>query len=573
MATIANNSNFRDEKDKENQPQQLGGPQSSTITPTTAASGTGAGTPSSGRFTNINKYMGANQQAGSQLGQALGQNVQSQIQKVSDVASKAQTGLQSQIGETGQEQQRIQDYTTGLSSTAGKKETTEGQPLSTVTGKGYLAEHFDANLGDRSKYAQDIVSDPSKLDEFLKYASGQVASQQKSKLDESKTSAQTATEKAQQEFVDKQKQLQNNRQQLLSDLIKRPGYSLGQRSLDNAFLQMDKGDTLNKTRQNIQQQQRQFETENLFPKLSEQYTTARSGIDEATKGLTTQTQQNLSDLDADIASRQAYMNAARKAEQDYLQKQFEALQKGQAVDADFAQRAGLTSGQSLWKTLSGVDNINSLIDTTALQAMANSQQDLANTRDIELMSAFAKLAQTDPSLVTASTLGADGGQTKAFADAVKAANQKYQDDTKSYTLNSSYKLPLGMTDSTRTINGIDVSNLMDSLKSYGFTDAQLQNTATLQKDPKFQQYLKTKGLQAAYSAKPLEQVYDEMETARAYRDRYGFGMMSDPRIQQLYEKDWYANQDKLMRDDYSTAISNVLKNLASQGYFNQVKIK
>lgn len=427
MATLTNINPKQQEEDKEIKP--LSGQSSSMISPTSqvqgpASSGVQSGTPASGRFTNIQKYLGANKQAGSQLGQAIDKNVGQQVNKATGAAQKSQQDFQSGLGQGQQAVGQLQDYTTKL----GQKQDTPATPnangvLSNVTGPAYLASGYEANLGNRANYAQELAGNQDELNKFLTYRSGQVAADQQQALQQQNETAEQKTNTAQNLFGEKQQQLASSNQRggLLSDIAKNRSYGMGQQSLDNAFLQLDKNNTISNLKKNLQQQEGKFKTDSLLPKLTEQFGGLKTSLADATKGLQTQTEQNLTDLGADVASRQQAMIDARNARGGDLQKEFEALQSGGRVSKEFADSLGLQSNQRLYNTLADIPGVGSIMDMTGLQSMPTSQSDLANQKDIDLYSTFARLAQTNPALTQASTLGAEKADKETLNNRIKEA--------------------------------------------------------------------------------------------------------------------------------------------------------
>lgn len=536
MATITNNFNPKKDQDlEENKPQQFG-TQSSAISPVAPQQQA----PGSGRFTNISRYMAANKQAGTQLGQALGQNVQQAVTKDSGAAAQSQQKLQSQIADAAKQTNIIKDHTTNLAARSAANLPAVGLQ-STVVGDKHLASGYQANLGPGAEYAKSIAADQAKLTDFLKYQSGDIASQQKTALDSSKDTAQITTDQAQKTFQQKQDQLQRDRGQLLTDLVKRPGYTGGQRSLDNAFLQMDKGDTLRNVRQNIIKQQEEFNKSNLFPQLTQNYTTTKSNIDDATKSLQAQTQKNIADLTSDVQSRQQSINDARAERVKWLEDQYGKLQRGEKVDSSFVDQAGLKQGQSVFNVLRDVPGVGSMLDVSGLQALASSQADLTNQGDVDLMSSFAKLAATDPTLTQISTLGDVSGQTKGFSDALNMAQQQFDKLSGSHLY--------GGRDSVGV--EIDASRLAELAKQKGITNSQLQNMIDLN----------TRDYYAGDIPK--------------YLDRHGF---RDSNLQNISEQAKYTgavNQyNKLDKAGlYLTALTKLLKNMQNLGYFNQVNLE
>lgn len=456
MATLTN-VNIKKNEDEQDE-KNTSGPTSSMISPTSqvsgpASSGVQQGTPSSGRFTNIQKYMGANQGAGSQLGKAIGQNVDKTIGKSTGEAIKAQTGYETGIGAGQQELGKINQYTQNLSQSApvapkntgpvtnekpsapgtvnpgaSSANTAASGTLSNVVGPAHLASGYRANLGERANYAQQLAGDQDQLNAFLNYRSGKIAADQQRALQEQENAAKMATEAAGKTFGTTQEQLKNPNQRgvLLNDVARNRSYGSGQQSLDKAFLQMDKANTVGNLQKDLQQKQQQFNTTSKLPALTEQGTSLRTGLTDATTGLQKQTEQNLTDLNTDISSREQQMNQARQDRMKELQAQFRALQSGGEVNQDFIDALGLKEGDSTYNVLADLPGVENVVDTSRLQQLAQTQGDLANQGDVDLMSAFARLAQTNPSLTQASNLG-DFQQSDAFADQLAQGKKRYED--------------------------------------------------------------------------------------------------------------------------------------------------
>lgn len=440
MATLSN-VNPRD-PNEENEEKNVSGPNSSEISGSSApqsnpqgpaTGGVQQGTPASGRFTNIGQYMKANKQAGTNLGQQVGKNVNQAVDKSTTAANQSQQGLQSGLQAGQQELGKIQDYTTKL----GQKqqaptEAPKNGLLSQQSGPAYLASGYQANLGNRANYAQQLAGDENQLNQFLNYRSGNVAADQAKNLQQQQEQAQSATNRAEQTFTDKQKQvgMANNRGELLSDVAKSRTYGGGQQSLDNAFLQMDKGNTLANLKKSLQTQQQQFAGANQLPKLSEQLGTLKTGLTDSTKALQDQTNQNLQDLGTDVSSRQQAINDARSQRLKDLESQFKTLQEGGEISQEFADQLGLTSGQTVYNVLGDQTtnpSVSAYLDTAGLQAMPMSQADLANQADVDLYSTFARLAQTNPAITQASALGAEGKALPEFAKRIAEGKQAAQD--------------------------------------------------------------------------------------------------------------------------------------------------
>lgn len=425
----------KDGEDQEST-QQMGS-QNATIAPSSAASGVGNAAPgqpnqppSSGRFTNINKYMQSNQQAGQNLGQAVGNKVQQSVDRTEGAATGAQGALGKQIGTTNTGIGQIQTHTQKLGEKAEPVKNDNGL-LSQVntTGNAYDASGYTANTGNRGEYAKSITQDQSKLNEFLDYASGGYSTKQKDLLSKQQEAAQLKTDAALKEYQNRNKQLQTeaNRNQLLGETVKANNYNLGKQRLDQTFLQTDKSNTLGNLRKNIQQQNQQFNTQNQLPTLLTDAEKARTGLDTSTEALGKQTQANLADLTTDLESRKEAINAARKARLEGLQTNYQALANNGEIDQNFANLMGLTGDEQVFNAMNNmaINAENGYLNTQKLEQMANSLSDVANQGDVDLFSTFAKLAQTNPAVISASKLG-DAEANK------EALRQKIQQDASNY---------------------------------------------------------------------------------------------------------------------------------------------
>ena len=84
---IENKPSQQDDKDKQTQPIGMGGAQGGAAGRVASFSSGQQQTPGSGRFTNLQKYIGANQGAGRQLQNRIGTNVERGVEKTEKQAT------------------------------------------------------------------------------------------------------------------------------------------------------------------------------------------------------------------------------------------------------------------------------------------------------------------------------------------------------------------------------------------------------------------------------------------------------------------------------------------------------
>lgn len=200
------------DKDKEQQaPPTLGGPQQGSITAQASPQGAPAQDKrnvSSGRFTNVQKYLQANQggvntlsqQAQQRMGQQFDRNVKQQ---------------QSAVGQVG--------------SGIGQAESALGQ-----------GQQFQQQVGDKAFDPTAIAGDQNKLGQFTQFRTGQAVDEAALQKQQQEASMKNVQGQQQAQQTIQGTKTEQGRSQMLRDLTPKTQYNLGQQRLDQLFLQRDK---------------------------------------------------------------------------------------------------------------------------------------------------------------------------------------------------------------------------------------------------------------------------------------------------------------------------------------------
>lgn len=321
--------------------------------------------PGSGRFTNLNKYLNANQGASERLASGISSNLDKQTasekRNVNSQAADVRAGIESAQNKVNQGQQ-------------------------------YLNQDLSAN-------AQNIANNANQLQDFTNYRTNQAVDA--NALNNQANTAQTAATNLQNI---QQQQLQNagteqGRFQLLKNAfgggtVYQNPYSTGQQKLDQLFLQAGGTNNINNIQNQVKGQLAQ--TNDTLSGLGQNVTDIGT-IGTNAQNLATQLQDKTNQLTNDYVSgvegTAADVNAQRLADQKWAQDQYAKLQSGQAIDQKFADMMGLSQGQGLYNSLTG-KNVNDFINFGATNLNGFGQ--LANQAQENQYSALAKLAGINP---------------------------------------------------------------------------------------------------------------------------------------------------------------------------------
>jgi len=429
MATVANlTGNNPDEKNNTNNtvgtPASSAPQQSATIQPGAAPAQQNQG---SGQFTNINKYLQANQNAGQQIGNriqgGINQDLKGQVSQANNQAQAFQQGVQKAQG-------NIQQGTTYLGNVGGdinayNQYLTQAAPtLGPVQANKF---NYDQMMG--------LTANQDELSKFTGLRSGATQQQDKQTLDQASTASQQASQAANDRLNARQQQLasENSRYGLLNEFVgQKNNYNTGNQRLDQLFLQRDKSNTLGNLNQNLNQQRdTTFKglldtTKNL---QSQSQAAQEQGLN-LTKDLTGQTGKNREQEINDLSSQVDVVNKQRTDEIQRYKDFVEGLKKGKVTDPELFQKFGLQNGMQTFNVLNDKDlTADQITNLSARQA--KDYHDIATQRDVDIYGSLAKLAGTDTSaldkvenLETAASVKTGSG---SLQDRINQARQAFMD--------------------------------------------------------------------------------------------------------------------------------------------------
>lgn len=380
---IENKPSQQDDKDKQTQPIGMGGAQGGSAG-RVASFSSGQQTPGSGRFTNLQKYIGANQGAGQQLQQRIGSNVEkgvektekqatSQASQIADQVNKANTSL----GKADTFKQQIQQDPTQL---------TQNQANADEVKKLMANQNIGSTVGSQAQQAQDQLN---------------------------------AQANAQAQNI-QQLGSEQGRFNLLKNTIKTPNYSTGQQKLDQLFMQAQGGRALDQQQQQLQQNLQALQSragsqlsdlaaqgksigqkeaqvaDELRQTISGEETKLSENLDKAASELNTSRAQLNTDLDA-------FMSGVATPEQ-------------KARIQPILQQSGLSAGTQTYGVLKDKGRENYLqkgdVNLTGAnvidQAALNRYQALANLAGV-----------TDPNMLKYSQVGNKGKDTGLLGEKLK----------------------------------------------------------------------------------------------------------------------------------------------------------
>ena len=359
----------------------------------------------SGQFSTLQKYLGANKNAGQRIAGMVGGNLNNETNQLKGTTQR-------ELGESNQANQNFGNLT---NQTQGFTQRLY-QPavsLNTVNGKAYDVNSYGSNMAGQDA-VKDIASDQNQLQTFTGIRTGDAAAKQKAESDKQASEAMQAAGRAYDANKQRQSQLTSNpgRDQLISQSLNTKNQRAGLRNLDNAFLTQDKSGALNNLsnnlrsdvgalQQNINQGDQQT---NAVAGLNQNQLTAQTGLNDRLTGMETE-------YDSLLNSRMGEVNNAKDARMQELQTEYGRLQRGEAVRQGFADMLGLdkvsssaalnpdtvtTQAQTpykdvrLFNTLKD-QSLKDVLNTQLLEQKAMSGADVANSKDVENLSRLATL--------------------------------------------------------------------------------------------------------------------------------------------------------------------------------------
>lgn len=413
MATVAQDPNL--EEDKKKKEQQQAGPltqvsasgatqQVAAPSPTQNYTGASKQQPGSGRFTNIQQYIKANQGAGKQLASGIGKKGTDASQQIAQNVQKAK-GL---TGDIQSEQQRLGQV---------------GQITSQI-----------------QQDPTQLVQDPNQLQQVTKLREGQnlagrLGSQAKNYL---QTGGQSLEEVR---GLGQQLGTESGRfDALRSAFGRRPGYSGGEQRLDQVLLQSDPNDPLGNLQRNLTQQAQlgSQELQQTQTQLGTGISNIESQTDEAQKALLEtlgvfdnvegeEPGGELGKLYSALSEAEASAEAQRAQDVESYKQQ---LREGTFTDPEFLETLGLSEGDRLYGLdLSGLESIISGGDDITMADVAEEDQ-------LNRLDALRQLAGLEEEAYQDVLGEKEGGvipsvDQELFQQELQTARQGFETDTKS----------------------------------------------------------------------------------------------------------------------------------------------
>jgi hypothetical protein len=296
----------------------------------------------SGQYSTLQKYLGANQDAGQRIASQVGGNISNEAQNAATTSKRelgqaagANTAFEGNIT-------KATNYTNQLNTPATQQSNV------TPTAKAYDVNSYSTNLSGQQA-AKDIASNTDKLNEFKGLASGDTLAKNKAESDKQQQEAATAAfnELQKNQNATKNINTESGRGKLLDQMFNNQNYRSGLKQLDQAFLQNDKSNTLNQISNNLKTKVAQIQDRNnkavaaktLLDQLAGQITDASTGLSNRTA------EMNKQYLDS-LQGRLTNINAAKDQRLAQLNQQFTDLQQNNQAKQSFLDELGLGAPQA-----------------------------------------------------------------------------------------------------------------------------------------------------------------------------------------------------------------------------------
>jgi hypothetical protein len=476
MATVANlTGNNQDDKDNVNSNTGSPTPNLASQESSPIQAGSPAPTPNqgSGHFTNVTKYLQANQNAGQQIGNkiqtGINRELNSQVSQANNQANafkqgvqKAQGNIRQGTGYLGNVGGAIEAYNNYLTQAAPEQAPVVADKMD-----------YDRMMG--------LANDQDQFQKFTGLRSGATQEADKAELDKSGTAHQASVDTANQRLNTRQDQLasENSRYGLLNEFIApkntiswtspeegrrraeqaeasknqtpeerdalrkkytalvppRTTYAAGNQRLDQLFLQRDNKNTLGALNQNLNTQ-RNTTFKGLSDTAKDLQTKSQAAQEQGlnlTKDLTGQTGKNTQQEIDDLQSQVGTINEQRSKEIARYRDFVEGLKQGKVTDAELFDKFGLQSGSQTFNVLNDKDLTADQIANLSAQ-QARDYRDIATQKDVDIYKSLAALAGKDTSALNAA------GQLEAAAaaktgegslqDRINKARQAFLDNAK-----------------------------------------------------------------------------------------------------------------------------------------------
>lgn len=364
-------------------------PTSGTSRVSSFSSGVQPSQAGSGRFTNLQNYIGANKGASDRLATGISGNL-----------DRANAPVKKEV------ETQASNVREGIASAQGKL----------ATGNSYLQDVSKADFN-----ADTIAKDDAKLQDFTKFRTN--AAIDANGLNASVNNAQTSAMNLQNQLQGQMKNAstEQGRFNLLKNTfgggsVYQNPYSTGQQRLDQLFLQAGGNDNVNKIQQGIRSNLgNNNQVINALGQNSEQAKIIGTDASALANNLQTKTTGITDKFVGDIAATEAAVNAKRAADQKWADAQYKQLQSSGNIDQRFATMMALNPGQNIYNTLSD-KNADQFLEFGAKELRGADQ--LANSQQRAYYDSLAKLAGVQNYAINA------GGDPQA---AVKAKEGVLQD--------------------------------------------------------------------------------------------------------------------------------------------------
>lgn len=448
MPTILNPNQQDQDKNQQNQSGGMnlagsGGESAGSGQPGRTAQFSSGASPAqkgSGRYTNLQKYLGANQGATDRLYQGIGNRINQDIGKTEKQASTQASAVR----------EGIQSSEQGLQK-----------------GTGYLNQ-----LQDKDFNAQQFAQDQNNLQDFTKFRTGQG-------IDEAALQNQNLA--AQQGYMTAQQQAQQRMGQVGTDqgrfgLLKetfggreayKPTYSSGQQRLDQLFLQSGAGNKIGQLQQDLKSKQNILgqNLSGLQGDITNQISDIAKRESELSQNIQNQANTLESGYISDLEKQTQEINAQRQAEMGRYRQFIDRLKnpgthqtQGTAgldlgrgpmsqtqmptmrdsIDPELLKEFGLSSGQRTYNALNDPNlTAEQLVE---FGRTANDYRDIASQQNVDYYNALSQLAGVNNSKLSqvGSLVDPTTGQLVKAAkvktgegslqDRLKRAEQQFQEE-------------------------------------------------------------------------------------------------------------------------------------------------
>lgn len=422
MATIANRTmqqNELQEKNKELAKPTFGAQQSATSSAPSAPQNNAQAPASSGGFTNIQKFVDANQKAGANIGNRIQTGISSDLgAKVTD-ATKKVGGLEGAVG-TAQTnvaagQQFYRDIGGGSQlATKLATPTMEKVNMAQESGLGNVQQNgqpmqklvdvqrqYQVNplLDSILKNTQNIASDQNKLTQFSGLRTGTTQEADRKNLTNTAAASQAAADKTSSAIKGRLAQLQdqNSQADLISEFVKNPRYTQGAKNLDAVLFGRNQAGV--KNIQDSIKQKRDVDYQNILNRIQATQPLAKTAMEQGsdvTRDLSKQVASNESGYLDTITNKIDEVNRRRATETDRYKQEYKNLAADKGVTQQFADMLGLTSDSRVYNTFKDRAELGNLEGVTLNEAKASNYRDVADAENVAQYNYLSKLAGIDP---------------------------------------------------------------------------------------------------------------------------------------------------------------------------------